>query len=119
MHPGLVATSFSDWRNAGVLLKGGGIGEALTALTEGHEEPWRERRASARQRTEEVVVGQRGAEPSDLVVKALYGGASSPELGNERFNQQTHRQDHRGVGGQRLLRANGFDASCDRGRVAH
>ena len=38
MHPGLVAAAFGDGRDAGVLLKCGGVREALAALTESNEQ---------------------------------------------------------------------------------
>ena len=77
MDPGLVAASLSDRRDSSVLLKRGGVGEALSALSEGYEESWRECWASTWQGAEELVVGQGGAEPGDRSERVLYGQRSN------------------------------------------
>jgi hypothetical protein len=102
VDPGFVAAALGDGRNARVLLKRGGGREALAALTEGDQEPRRESRSSAWQCPKELVVGQFGAEPGDLDVEALDGGAGSAQLRKKRLDEQSHRDDRCGVIRQRL-----------------
>jgi hypothetical protein len=115
---GFVAAAFGDGGNAGVLLDGGGVWEALTALAEGDEEAWSEGCASAWQGAEEGVVGQLGGELADLVVEAVDGSAGGAELGEQDVDEQEVGLNGSGVGGQRQLLLDGADAAIDRGLIS-
>ena len=54
VDPVLVAAAFGDGRDAGVLLEGGGVGEALALLAEGGEQACREDAAGTGQICEET-----------------------------------------------------------------
>jgi putative addiction module component (TIGR02574 family) len=71
VQPGLVAAALGDGRHTRVLLQSGGVGKALASLAKSDQKPRHESRSSARQRSEELVVGQRGRKVGDRGVVAL------------------------------------------------
>jgi hypothetical protein len=115
---GLVAAAFGDGGDAGVLLDRGGVWEALTALAEGDEEACSEGSTSARQGTEEGVVGQLGGEFGDLVVEAVDGGSGGAQLREEYLDEQAVGLNGSGVGGEWHLLPDGGDAVIDGGLIA-
>jgi hypothetical protein len=80
VDPRLVAAALSDRSYACELLKGRGVREGLSALAKGHQKARGKCRASAGQLAEELVVGQSGAETTDLLIEALDGGAGGSKL---------------------------------------
>ena len=113
MHPAFVAAALGDGRDTGILLQGCGVGKALASFTEGNEEPRSESRPGAGQRSEELVVGQRRCKLGDRGVEALDSDRYSAQLWEQRLDEQAQRVGHRGVGVQRALGTNRFDAALD------
>ena len=89
MDPVLVAAALGDGRDAGVLLEGGRVGEAVALLAEGGEQPRGEDAAGA---------GQIGEEPKS-------GSAGSD--GRSRRRSARCRQTRRGAGAGAPRRAAG------------
>jgi hypothetical protein len=80
VDPRFLAAALGDGRDAGELLERGGVGKALAPFAERHEEARGERRTCARERREELVVGQLRRQVSDLGVEALDGLRDGAEL---------------------------------------
>src|SRR5205814_525807 len=119
MDPVLVAAAFRDRRDADVPLEGASVGEAVSLLAEGGEEPRREDGARARKVVEESKVRKFGAARGDPVVESRDAGVERAELRQESGDDEEARLDDGSVGGQRLLGCDGVDAAVDDGGAAN
>ncbi len=115
----LVAATFGDGRDAGVLLECGGVSETVALLSERREQPRGEDPASTGQILEEPEVGELLTATCDLLVQPCDAGRHSAKLGQERLDEKTGRLDDCGVGGQRPLGLDGIDAAVDDCRPTH
>jgi hypothetical protein len=113
VDPALVAAALGDGSDADVLLQGRRVREALSSFTEGHQQTRSQSGTGTGERVEELVVGELGAERSDLCIEAFDGGVHSTELRDGGLDEQQQGCNDGGVGRQRLFGLNGREASRD------
>ena len=102
MDPGVLATAFRDWRNAGILLQCGSRRRAVTLCATGDQQPRSEDRGSAGESLKQGEVGMVLGMLGHGVVKVGNGLEGDAELSHESLDEQNigrHDTFIRGQGG--------------------